>query len=205
MIIYTRIYECVVLHKLLANEQYRFISSLSANNASYTLIHEVLSAMNIKHTVGGIFCDLSKAFDCVNHRILLKKLERYGIRGTFGALIKSYLTERYQRVALKDKANTVNCSNWELLKHEIPLGSIMGPLFFLLYINDLPTITSKNAKLMLYVDDASLIITNPSPIAFANKLNIVLANELFRENLLFPNFNKTTYLQFRTRTVKNLI
>jgi len=162
--------------------------------------------MNSKHTVGGIFCDLSKAFDCVNHRILLEKLEHYGIRGTFGALIKSYLMERYQRVALKDKTNTVNYSNWELVKHGVPQGSILGPLFFLLYVNDMPTVTAKNAKLVLYADDTSLIITNPSPIVFANKFNIVLANvnEWFRKNLLFLNFNKTTYLQFQTKNSQNL-
>jgi hypothetical protein len=131
-IIYARIYTYVVLHKLLANEQYRFRSSLSTGNASYTLIHEVLSAMNNKHTVGGIFCDLSKPFDCVNHRILLAKLVHCGIRCTFGGLIKSYLTLRYQRVALKDKTNAFNCFNWELLKLGIPQGSILGPLFFLI-------------------------------------------------------------------------
>ena len=89
--------------------------------------------MNSKHTVGGIFCDLRKAFDCVNHRVLLAKLEHYGIRGTFGALIKSYLTERYQRVALKDKTNTFNYSNWELAKHGVPQGSILDPSFFFNY------------------------------------------------------------------------
>jgi hypothetical protein len=119
--------------------------------------------------LGEFFCDLSKAFDYVNHRIPLSKLEHYEIRGIFGALIKSYLTERYQRVAIKDKTNTLNYSNWELVRHGVWQSSILGPLLFLIYINDLPTVRAKNAKLVLYVDDTSLIITNPSPIEFANK------------------------------------
>ena len=131
-IIYTRIYTNVFPYKILANEQYRFRNNLSTNNATYTLIHEVLSAMNNKHTVGGIFCDLSKPFDCVNHRIILAKLVHCGIRCTFGGLIKFYLTLRYQRVALKDKTNAFNCFNWELLKLGIPKVSILGPLFFLI-------------------------------------------------------------------------
>jgi len=69
-IIYTRINAHVALNKILANKQYGFRSSLSTYSDSYTLIHEILSAMNNKHTVGGNFCDLSKAFDCDNHRIL---------------------------------------------------------------------------------------------------------------------------------------
>ena len=160
-IIYTRIYAHVVLHKILANEQYAFRNGLSTDSASCTLIHEILSAMNNKHTVGGIFLYLSNAFDCVNHKILLSKLEHYGIRGTFGTLIKSFLMERYQKVALKDKTNTINYWNWELVKLGVLQSSILGPLyfFFLLYINDLPPVTAENAKLVLYADDTSYIIS----------------------------------------------
>jgi hypothetical protein len=86
-------YQHVVQNQILAKEQYGFRSKLSTDNVSYTLIHEILTALNNKQIVGGIFCDLRKAFDCVNHRILLSKLEQYGIVGKFKALITSYLTE----------------------------------------------------------------------------------------------------------------
>jgi hypothetical protein len=100
-----------------------------------------------------------------------------------------------------DKPNTINYSNWELVRHGVPQGSILGPLLFLLYINDLPTVTAKNAKLVLYADDTSCIITNSSPIEFANKLSKIFSdiNEWFRNNLLSLNLDKTTYLQYRTK------
>jgi hypothetical protein len=168
-------------------------------------MHEILSAINNKLIVGGLFCDLSKAFDCVNHKILLSKLEYYGIRETFRALIGSYLKDRYQRVVIKDKT-VIHYSNWELVKHGVPQGSILGPLLFLLYINDLPTAIAKNAKLVLYADDTSLIITSSNHTEFATKLNNVLADaqEWFKSNLLFLNFSKTTYLQFLTKNRQKL-
>jgi hypothetical protein len=106
--------------------------------------------------------------------------------------------ERYKKVAVRDKTNTINYSNWELVRLGVPQGSILNPLLFLLCINDLPTITAKNAKLVLYADDTSFIITHPSPIEFANKLSKIFSdiNEWFRNNFLSLNLDITTYLQF---------
>ena len=87
--------------------------------------------MNNNIIVGGIFCD---------HEILLAKLEFYGIKGKFKTLIESYLTGRYHKVVLGNRSNSNNSSEWEMIKYGVPQGSILGPLFFLYYINDLPKI-----------------------------------------------------------------
>jgi hypothetical protein len=119
--------------------------------------------------VGGILWDLQKAFDCVNHDILLTKLEFYGITGITHKLIKPYLQGRCQRVFLNDHSSS-SCSNWGKITYGVPQGSILHPLLFLLYIIDLPQITNKNSKVVLFADDTRMIITKPNPSNFEKKL-----------------------------------
>jgi hypothetical protein len=157
--------------------------------------------MNERKVLGGIFCDLQKAFDYVNHNILLSKLEFYGVIRRSRKLIKSYLEGRYQKVVL-DNNLTDSTSYWGEVKRGAPQGSILGPLLFLLYINDFPKIVKDKAEVVLYVDDTSIIITSFNPTNFTNSANKILLdiNKWFTTNMLSLNADKTQYMEFVTKT-----
>jgi hypothetical protein len=146
--------------------------------------------------------DLEKAFDNIKHDILLCKLEFYGIRGLFYNLIKSYLTDRYQRVLIGGvSSNHSSSSVWGKIKHGVPQGSILGPLLFVVYIDDLSKIIKHNSKPILFADDTSLIITNPCYINFRSNISkaFLQLNEWFDANLLSLNYDKTHYVHFTTK------
>ena len=109
---------------------YGFQSKVSTENASYMLLNEIMTALKNKQMVGGIFCDLHKAFDCINHAVLLEKMKHYGVSGKFYSLVESYLDGRYQKVILSHNNGTE--STWEKIKQGVPQGSILGPWVFFL-------------------------------------------------------------------------
>jgi hypothetical protein len=128
-VIFNRLQYHIDVNNILAQEQYGFQNKLTTDMATFTLINNILLALNNKFAVGGIFCDFNKTFDCVNHDILLAKLEFYG-NNIAGKLIKSSLTDRYQRTVINNNYGK-GVSEWQKVKQGVPLGSILGPLFFL--------------------------------------------------------------------------
>jgi hypothetical protein len=119
------------------NELFGFKAKSSTAKATFNLINEILEALNSKKVVGGIFFYFVKAFDSVNYDMLLCKLNLYGIRGPFIKLIKSYLTNRYQRVLIGGKSSYHSSFECGKINCGLHQGSILGPLLFLFYINNL--------------------------------------------------------------------
>ena len=103
-IIYKRFYHFLEQQKLIVNEQHGFRQKASTETAAFTLLNTILLSLDKKSLAGGLFLDLRKAFNCVDHDILLSKLHYYGISGKANELMKSYITDSYQRVVLYDNS-----------------------------------------------------------------------------------------------------
>jgi hypothetical protein len=123
--------------RLLVPEQLGFRQGKSTDNAAFKLTNSVLKSINQKMHVGVIFCNSAKAFDSVNHEILLVKLHYYGIQGTVANWFRSYLTNRKQKTEIKSFEKL--SSKWGTVKHGVPQRSILGPLLFIIHTNDLPS------------------------------------------------------------------
>jgi hypothetical protein len=113
-------------------------------------------------------------FDCVNHSLLLSKLEYYGIRGAILNWLKSYLSNRKQRVTLNFLNLPSYSSDWKVVKRGVPQGSVLGPLLFNLYLNDFPSIVNEFSNAILFADDASILVSSSD----YNELNTILHFQL---------------------------
>jgi len=156
----------------------------------------VSTALNKKHHVLAIFCDLRKAFDTVDHKILFKKLKKIGLGRVELAWFQSYLSERKQFVFFNGK-----CSPLLEILLGVPQGSILGPLLFLIYINDLPLVSSLLCS--LFADDTMLLASGPDVIELTNFVNAEFhkVNQFFRAHKLALHPNKTQYLLFSSSLV----
>jgi len=192
-------------HNILVKEQYAFRTNLKTDNSTYHLTNEILKGLNDNKMVGAIFCDLEKAFDCVNHKILLTKLKFYGITDNHYKLYKSYLINHYQKTLLYNKNGNIITSARSKVKQGVPQGSVLGPLLFLIYINDLPKFVNEKSVPILFADDTSILVSHPNPVEFCNTINTVfqILSDWIQNNLLSLNLDKTHFIRFVTKN-KNL-
>ena len=152
------------------------------------------------------FCNLEKAFDCVNHKILISKPKTYSITDNHYKLYKSYLANRYQRTLVYDQIGNAITSTWAKVIHGVPQGSILGPLLFLLFINDLPKFMGEKSTPILFADDTSVLISHSNLFDFKNEIKTIFTNlnEWFKNNLLSLNFSKTQFVNFKTRNTNQM-
>ena len=194
-ILFSRITEFVKKYDILYQKQYGFQKGKSTEHALIDIHEKILNSFEKNESPCCILLDFAKAFDTVDHQILLSKLYHYGIRGTTHSLLTSYLTDRQQCVQVN------NCiSDMEFISHGVPQGSILGPLLFLLYINDIAQ-SSKILQFYLFADDTTIFHSHKNP----KTLESIINNELLHvtdwliANKLSLNVKKTKVLLFRPK------
>lgn len=195
-ILHNRLYQYLSNINFLSDRQYGFRPKCSTLTATIDLVTKIKQNIDNKNIVLGIFIDLKKAFDTVSHNLLLKKLESINITGSALKMLKSYLTNRSQQVIMdinyRSDALPITCG--------IPQGSILGPLLFIIYINNIQEL-KLHGHINLYADDTCLFYFGSSIHDLVSQAqdDLNTLTSWFQYNLLTINISKTCYILFKAK------
>ena len=199
-VIYSRVFNFLVETEQLYQSQYGFRTGHSCQNAISELIGNIIKNQEENKLSIGVFIDLSKAFDTVSHDILLRKLHKYGIRGTPLKWFKSYFEERSMRVKVNSTNGSLVYSTYHPLTYGTPQGSHLGPLLFLVFINDLHHSVVHGISL-LFADDTTLLHSHKNlrylKLTVEDDLNKLM--DWFKANKLTLNLDKTVCILFSNK------
>ena len=197
-LMYNRLYDFLIKQNILIHEQFGFRKNYSTSLSVICFTDYILQEIDKGNFCCGVFMDLSKAFDTIDHHILLEKLYLYGIRGIPLQWFNSYLYNRTQYVVVDGVESThldVNLG--------VPQGSVLGPLLFLIYINDIVNCSSI-LNFFLFADDTVVLHSHKNVNDLMSIVNteLQMLNDWFKCNKLFLNFKKTKYVMFHSKRKK---
>ena len=180
-------------YNLFNTSQFGFRKKCSTSSAICKFLDELYTNLDKDKSCLGIFIDLSKAFDLVNHNILIDKLYKYGIRDLALDWLRSYLANRIQFVELNG-----NRSNELSLNKGVPQGSVLGPLLFLIYVNDMPL-----SNTIKFADDTSILVSSDrdSDISINANNDVFILQKWFIDNDLFLNSKKSSFIRFNMSNI----
>ncbi len=195
-VVHRQVYSYLSSNKLLSDAQFGFRKGYSTSTCVLKLINTIFHNMEMGNLTGVLFLDLKKAFDTVNHEILLHKLCKYGMSPNVVDWFRNYLTGHIQNT----KVNNTLSDN-AIVQCGVPQGSILGPLLFILYINDLLGEVINDCSISLYADDTALYYSNSSyvDLKVAIRDDIGSVSEWLRCNKLILNTKKTKFMIFGSK------
>ena len=197
-VIYNNLLDFIMENNILYDKQFGFRKGHSTSHAIITLVNKVSKSLDEGKIVGGVYLDIRKAFDSISHQILLDKLHKIGIRGNIHCLLKSYLMSRSQYVIYNGAKSEV-----KFVETGVPQGSILGPLLFILFMNDF----SRSSTLLfsiLFADDTSVFLEGTEYSKLIKTLNSELENvtKWLNANRLTVNMKKTHCMIFHRAKLK---
>ena len=205
-VVYKRVYEFLTRTGQICDTQYGFRSKHSCEHAIAQLVGTVLKNLENKRTTISVMLDLSKAFDTIEHSIMIQKLELYGVRGVCFEWFKSYLEQRQLRVKCRVTSTQEEAvSDNYIVNYGTPQGSCLGPLIFLIFVNDMH-LHLTDVDSVQFADDTTIIFShkNVNYLKYCVERELAVLNDWFKANKLTLNIDKSVYMVFDRTGRKDL-